>query len=397
MENGNVIIQLQNDLDVRATGSLVVRTKGDVYLGAETDLKIDRIESGSGDIRLKVSGNITNNRDDGGVNLTGNALILDAPAGSVGSSGKALVTDLGPAGLLTAAVAGDLFLEERSGDLTADGIVSQNGSVALSVSNGSADIDHVSAPGSVSILANGPLLKVRLIDTALLDLRNPFSGGAISVDRAGVGESVTARSDTIRMGSISHKGEGALRFDVRGGSGPMAGLVEIGADSASAIGFDHLYAEKAAIDAQVDRLSFLDTRIGSRGDFFNSRYHVILDNRNRAVQPGDLQLYATYPFYLEMFAEPRFMTNAIVIKYDPGFIVNDFSTENSVVGLTQKMLWTGKRENRLYYDPMEPAPHPWQRGITPPGGESIDVRPGSVGIGADDAQLKIENVDVVYQ
>jgi hypothetical protein len=296
---------------------------------------------------------------------------------------------------LNASGYGDLYVEESRGNLNSDFMMSQTGLIDLFVPDGSADIDHISAPGTVSIQANGPFISVRLIDPAVLDLRDPFPGAVISVDQAFVSESVTVWADTVQLGEISHTGDGTLHFDVRGGSKPMADLVEIGTNSDTSIDFDHLSADKATIKADVYTLSFFDTSVGSRADFSNSLYHAIVDNGNRKPQPSSLQLFATSPFSLQFFADKRFETSAFVINYDPDFIVNGFSTDNSMVGANQKMLWTGKRQDRLYYDPLEPGPHPWQRAITPSGREVIDAQPGAVGIGGDDARLKMGNVDVI--
>jgi filamentous hemagglutinin family protein len=161
IENGNLIVQLKNDVDVQAREMVIIQAKDHVYLGAETDVNIDHVQSANGDIRLKISGNITNGRNDGGVNLTGNDLILEASAGGVGSSGRPLVTDLGNNGVLTARARDDVFLEERSGNLTADSIVSRNGMVELSVANGSATIGNISAPGDIWLKVAGDIANGR--------------------------------------------------------------------------------------------------------------------------------------------------------------------------------------------------------------------------------------------
>lgn len=380
------------------SGSTVAASGGPISVRTTSGDAVLTALSSSGDISVASAGSVYD--ANGGlapssINLAGRNVTLVAAHGAMGTPDARIVVD--SSGQFNASGYGDMHIKEFAGNLGADSMLSQTGSVDLVVADGSATIGQVSAPGTVSIQANGPFIKVRLADPAVLDLRDPFPGALISVDRAEVAESVTAWSDSVRLGDIVHTGHGTLRFDVRGGSGPVAGLVEIGARSSSAVDFDRLYAEKATINADVDRLSFLDTRIGSRGDLFNSRYHVVVDNRNRTVQPSHLQLYAPDPFFLELFPEQRFRTNALVVNFDPRFIVNEFSTENSAVGLTQKMLWIGKREDRLYYNPMDPAPHPWQRGITPSGREVIDVKPGSVSVGEGDVQLRMDNVDVIFQ
>jgi len=397
--------------DLGPSGVLTARARDSLFLEERSgDLAADSVASRRGsvnllvsagsaivgqlsaprDLRLTASGAIVNGRGDAGVNLAGNSIALESAAGGTGSAGKYLVTNLRPSGVLTARARDSLFLEERSGDLAADSVVSRNGSVNLLVAAGSATIEQISAPGTVSITANGPGIKVRLADAGVMDLRDPFAGAAISVARAEVGRSVTSWADTVLLGDILHTGQGVLRFDVRGGSTALAGRVEIGAASTSAIAFDHLHADTASVKASADRMSFLDTRIGSRGDFYSNRYHVIADNRDRSVRPSDLQLYATAPFSLELSAGKRFATNALVVNYGPGSQVNEFSTENSFVGTTEKMLWTGKRGDRHHFDPAQP-------GISPSVPGAMSVQPGSVGLGGDDRYLDMENVDVVFE
>lgn len=53
IDNGNLIVQLKNDVDVRASQSVTIQSRDHVYLGAETDVNIDRVDAGNGDIRLK--------------------------------------------------------------------------------------------------------------------------------------------------------------------------------------------------------------------------------------------------------------------------------------------------------------------------------------------------------
>ncbi|UTG93830.1 leukotoxin LktA family filamentous adhesin [Geobacter sulfurreducens] len=402
--------------DLSGNGVLTAWVRDDLFLEERNgDLTIDTIASTNGAVELSVaagsaivggitaprrirmtaSANIVNGRDDGRENLITDDLSLEAAGGSVGSAEKFIVSRLRPAGILTGLSQDSFFLKEQGGGLTVDSVVSQTGSVHLTVPDGSVDADHISAPGTVSIRANGPLLTVHRVDPTVLDVRNTFSGGTIVVGQADVAESVMARSDTVLLGEIHHTGSGTLHFDVDGGSKTMADMVRIGTDSNTAIDFDHLSSDTAVITADVDNLSLFDTRIGNRGDFSNSLYHVIVGNRDKRVRPCHLQLYATEPFSLTMTADKRFTTTAFAVNYDPHFVVNGFSTENSVVGTTEKMIWTGKRQNRLYYDPMEPGSRPWQRHMAPSGHDAVDIQPGAVGIDASDSLLEADTVKVL--
>ncbi|MCQ4313795.1 leukotoxin LktA family filamentous adhesin, partial [Pseudomonas stutzeri] len=104
---------------------------------ANQGVNLSRLEAANGNVTLAAQGNISAN---GGVVVKGKSITLDA-SGSIGSSTALLNLDTGspssdnPA-LLKASGTTGVFVEEVSGDLWLDQIVSTGGDVAIKVRNG---------------------------------------------------------------------------------------------------------------------------------------------------------------------------------------------------------------------------------------------------------------------
>jgi hypothetical protein len=337
--NGGFIIQLKNDVDVEATGNLTVAAKEHVYLGSEKDLKIDRIVSENGDIRLKTAANILNGRTDDGVNLIGTNLILETSGGSAGSADRRLVTDLRRSGVLTARVLNDLYLEERSGDLVSDSITSQEGLVDLLITDGNAQIGDVSAPKGVTIETKNGSVDFDTIRGSTLNFNIGKKGGHLSINKVLISNGMTVYADHINLPNVIQTvSDRPLHFNMSGWHGGMAESVSISAHSDNRVVFDRLNADFAWIEAR-SILQLLNANIGTRAEFTNNLYNVIVDNVSKDLFGSSVQLYTKgSPFYFIFNADRQFYTNAWVVDYSDYFLVNDFSTENSVVRMGPKLL-----------------------------------------------------------
>jgi len=117
----------------------------------------------------------------------------------------------------------------------------------------------------------------------------------------------------------------------------MADRINIQTNSQHSVIFDSLISDFADINADVDNLSLYNVRIGSRAVSQNSLYDVVVDNINKNLQAYDAQLYApSDPFYLIFSAQKKFLTNAFVVNYDDDFIINAYSSDNSILRLMNR-------------------------------------------------------------
>jgi len=128
-----------------------------------------------------------------------------------------------------------------------------------------------------------------------------------------------------------------LHITASGNDGGMADRINIQTNSQHSVIFDSLISDFADINADVDNLSLYNVRIGSRAVSQNSLYDVVVDNINKNLQAYDAQLYApSDPFYLIFSAQKKFLTNAFVVNYDDDFIINAYSSDNSILRLMNR-------------------------------------------------------------
>ena len=124
----NIITLTQReDLDIEtiADGSVVTinAQQGYAFLGGESDLNIDTLNA-SGEVRLKVNGDILNIRSDNNTVLTAADAVLESAQGQIGASDKVFRMELGAANKLTARAANGIWLEEATDDINVSQIYS---------------------------------------------------------------------------------------------------------------------------------------------------------------------------------------------------------------------------------------------------------------------------------
>jgi hypothetical protein len=129
-----------------------------------------------------------------------------------------------------------------------------------------------------------------------------------------------------------------LQLSLTGGSKDMADTIAVTVSSDTGVTFTSFSADRSNVQANADNVSFLDTRVGSWANFRNNHYQVAANNLERRLIPSDLQIMPeNNVFYLTMFADRQFRTNALVINYSPDFIVNGASNDNSLIRQADKL------------------------------------------------------------
>ncbi len=189
----------------------------------------------------------------------------------------------------------------------------------------------------------------------------------------------------VNLSAIHTVTDRPLKLSVSGRTGNMADSVDISAASEHSVLFDTLFAREAKIDA-AGNLGISRALIGQKARFTDQRYSVIVDNETRTLLDADVQLYAKdLPFYLYFPAQDKtFRTDAYVIHYQDGVMVNGFSQENSITRLVPKLLSSADAEKES--DNEESAYRAWTSLRTAP----------AAGIAAyDSSLLGIEDEDII--
>ena len=128
-------IDLRDDVDVDALGSVSATGSGDVFLGSELDVKLDTVVAGD-TVRIKTGKSIINAAGANVTNVTSNDVILEAADGSIGSASDQIYINLAADAIFTARVSGDIYLTERTDDINVGTLYAQSGGIYLTAESG---------------------------------------------------------------------------------------------------------------------------------------------------------------------------------------------------------------------------------------------------------------------
>ncbi|MEX0958007.1 MAG: LEPR-XLL domain-containing protein [Burkholderiales bacterium] len=190
------------DLRVDSNGGLVDATaQQDVYLRETVgDLRLGRVVSAGGDVRLEAAGSILDGQGGTGNNVEAANVRLAAEGGSIGAGDNAVEIDSG--GLVTASGLQSIFLAETAGDLVLDLIASSLGAVQLTAAAAIRDGDDdagidISATAAVLIAGTGIGASGNALETAI---------GALDAD-AGSGGLWMVNSGALEVGDVTAAGD----------------------------------------------------------------------------------------------------------------------------------------------------------------------------------------------
>lgn len=100
---------------IEAKGELNVQSDGNIYVAGRTSgenkdtvLKLGKVTTGNGDIRVLGKAGVTNSLTDGSANLTGKNLILEGGSADIGAADKQIAVDL--TGSLSALTDGSMYI-----------------------------------------------------------------------------------------------------------------------------------------------------------------------------------------------------------------------------------------------------------------------------------------------
>ncbi len=362
-EQDNVVVSLDRDFNVEASGRIDIRSNGYVYLDAvhtaeDHPLKLKADAGGRVDIAMSggdlvieslstrgdaliTAGGSMYDLQGKGASITAQDITLVSENGGIGSADNDLTTD-SQGGVLTARAKEGIYLTETNGTMRVNRVASAEGDVTL-IAHGS--IENSNANSMAGEEANVSGRNITLISN--LNIGAP-DGNAIT------GETGTAAQDfrVETSGRIDIRADGCvnlsalhttqdrpLKLSVSGRTGHMADSVDISAASEHSILFDTLFAREAEIDA-AGNLGISRALIAQKARFTDQRYSGIVDNAPRALEDADVQLYAKgLEFHLFFPVQGEtFQTNAHVVHHQDDVIINGFSSESSVTRLLPKLL-----------------------------------------------------------
>jgi filamentous hemagglutinin family protein len=280
--------------DVKTADTSMITSAGDILLVQSANLR-----STGGTLALEATGSILDETGFGLIDAVG--LSLQANNGSIGSQQTSLLVDTDSISLLSASKG--IYLTETRGDLNIAKIINGNGDVLL----------HVADPGAWLNISEG-VVDGRMLWTA----------------------------DNMMVENLVHGGnEEVLYFEVTSSTGGMAEDVTIKYQSDNKVRFGNFEAERATVLGDVDDLRFERILTGEWAVFANDTTSVYVDNVNGGLRKEHtIQLTnMDEPYFL--YFTPNMLkieTDADALYYDEDWIVNDFSTENSVSRLVEKDL-----------------------------------------------------------
>ncbi len=351
--SGGAIGSFDNNLgiDLNPDGELSASAVNGVYLASvEQPLNIASIGTVAGDIIISSA----NTLGLGTITTAGGGII------SLTSTGGSIVNNLTPGQINVDAAASSLVLAAQTGigsrtDLetrvaSLDLTLGEEGEVNLHEADDLV-LGRLHAPaGTIHLVAEGNISSTLSGDQvgSIRSLSLESTGGQISIAEARISHLMAARANDIYLENvINPDGTGPLYFDIGGHS--MADRVVINSTSQQPVIFNSLFADRLYLTTNANNLVMNNSRIGTYGEINNSRYKVVVDNEVKRLYAADVQLYTgTSLFYLEMFADQLIKTDARAINYDPSFIVNGYSSENSLLRTVSKQLYLSERASDLY-------------------------------------------------
>ncbi|MCP4765350.1 MAG: hypothetical protein GY875_03690, partial [Gammaproteobacteria bacterium] len=298
-ENGGIYIESPDgDLRLRnlsAGDTSVITSADDILL----------IQSASGEYRgtggnlaLTAGGSILDESGDSLIEVVD--LSLKAKSGSVGTAARSLQVDTGSIARLEAETG--VYLTETSGDMNIGNLYNAGGEVILQLQ-----------PGAWLNIGGGTV-----------DGRMLWS------------------ADNILAENLDHGGnQEELYFEITSASGGMADDVTLRYQSERKVRFGNLEARQATILGDVNNLRFDRILTGEWGLFANDTTSVFVDNTNSGLREEyTIQLISLFePYWLTFEPDGRRVpTNAYALNYNSDWLVNDFSTENSLARLVEKEL-----------------------------------------------------------
>jgi len=325
------------------SGEFVDLRAGDGARLAEVDAGgAGRIEAGAGgitfnalfradgDLLFNSVGDLTGIGND--IHIYGQNFILTSSEGMVGSPAQYLVGD--SHGTVNISARNGVYYEERVGDLISDSISTDNGSLHL-LAAGSGLLGTLQAPDEVEVAVGGDLLDIDQVEASRVILIVRGEGGVLRAAQITVSEYLQAQADNILLPDVFNPGTGDLHISLSGNDGGIADTLTLLTNGGGEVIFDTFKVSDFGFTLNNDLVAMYGIEVGDFGMIYTPNHRIVIDNVNRRLyKEATAQLNSRRkPFDLLLYPERRLDTTALVVHYDPHYIVNRFSTENSLTRL----------------------------------------------------------------
>ena len=336
-------------LRARDGGSVGGSAAGSIDITSPADhLTVGSLVAG-GDVRLVSAGSLTSNGS--APNVVGREIGLQALGGTLGSPGAFFSIDSN--GGVTALADTGLWLEEWNGDLFARRIATRTGPVNVRVRNGNAIFDTLVSDDVLKLTLAGGSLSVAFIDALGVELSLLEEGARLAVGDLHVRDALRLKADHIYLPQVFHKGAlDTLRIAATGNDGGLSDEVTMNIESPSPVLFDRLRAKTANIFSSSGVLQLEDTTITQDANIAHPGTQVSVVNGAPTLTRANVQLFSDgRAFRLVLTDGQRLATDAVIVDYDDSFIINAFSTENSVLRQTRKVFSVQDSQGGPLFEP----------------------------------------------
>lgn len=167
--------------------------------------------------------------------------------------------------------------------------------------------------------------------------------GQLNVADIFVRDYLLANADYINLPNVKHTGNGNdLIINMAGNDGGIANKIDLITHPAGDIVFETFKAGTFDLFFTSNNVNLVNMQVERLGSIQTPDHLVIIDNVNRRNYPDvSAQLVAVdRPFDLRFTDARQLFTNADIVFYEPSYLVNAFSTENSIerLGLKRDIL-----------------------------------------------------------
>ena len=231
-------------------------------------------------------------------------------------------------------------MRSTTGVLDLNQLTAGYGSVDISVT-GNAVVTDLQAARQAAIKVSGDSLQLISSNSGSLNLQVQGEGGTLNVSNASVATEMIVQADNIEMPAVLHDPAlSLLHVSASGNDGDYADMINISISSSYGFVFDEFRARLFDMTFNTDNVVLSNIQIQQNGWINTPTHQVYVDNINRKLQAGaTAQLYSPgQPFNLGLTDHQMITTNALVVNYDNNYIVNNFSSENSLLRLANKRL-----------------------------------------------------------
>ncbi|MCW8962189.1 MAG: hypothetical protein OQL16_00240 [Gammaproteobacteria bacterium] len=332
--DGAVDVNAENG-DITISG--YVRAGGNVAMNAGSSIYLNQLQATGFDTDLTAGVDIRNIRSDNEVMLEGNNFTMTATTGQVGAANRYVVGDSN--GEVNIAAATGIYYEERPGDLVSTSMSTDSGPIVIKVSDGSGYFNQITTTGDVNVGVSGDALNINTVNADSATFAVESESGQLNITDLFVKTRLQANADYMDLPNVQHTGTvDKLRLNLSGNDGGVADDINIVTHSLIGEFYEQINVEDLKLHFTGDKIELTGLQVSGLATITTPAYTIVIDEGPPKFHPeADIQLDGSVPVNLLLSSSSNLaFTNALIVHYRPDFIVNAFSTENSLSRLGEK-------------------------------------------------------------